>query len=100
MSGKRVTLIGDAMAAVVQGVEEVRTLIGQPHQSLLELGARNGHNVTCGHFALLRLILRISKDREVAASHHGDTPYSGNSVTSAPVTPYTTSVDVNDTRAR
>ena len=30
MSGKRVTLIGDAMAAVVQGVEEVRTLIGQP----------------------------------------------------------------------
>jgi len=31
----------------------------------------------------------------VAASHHGDTPYSGNSVTSVPVTPYTTSVDVN-----
>lgn len=30
MSGKRVTFIGDAMAAVVQGVEEVRTLIGQP----------------------------------------------------------------------
>ena len=28
MSGKRVTFIGDAMAAVVQGVEEVRTLIG------------------------------------------------------------------------
>jgi hypothetical protein len=25
-----VTFIGDAMAAVVQGVEEVRTLIGQP----------------------------------------------------------------------
>jgi hypothetical protein len=24
-------------------------------QGLLELGARNGHNVTCGHFALLRL---------------------------------------------
>jgi hypothetical protein len=36
-----------------------------------------------------------SKDREVAASHHGDTPYSGNSVTSVLVTPYTTSVDVN-----
>jgi integrase len=36
-----------------------------------------------------------SKDREVAASHHGDTPYSGNSLTSVPVTPYTTSVDVN-----
>jgi len=33
----------------------------------------------------------------VAASHHGDTPYSGNSVTSVPVTPYTTSVDVNAT---
>jgi hypothetical protein len=31
----------------------------------------------------------------VAASHHGDTPYSGNSVTSVPVSPYTTSVDVN-----
>jgi hypothetical protein len=30
VSGKRVTFIGDAMAAVVQGVEEVRTLIGQP----------------------------------------------------------------------
>lgn len=30
MSGKRVAFIGDAMAAVVQGVEEVRTLIGQP----------------------------------------------------------------------
>jgi hypothetical protein len=31
----------------------------------------------------------------VAASHHGDTPYSGKTVTSVPVTPYTTSVDVN-----
>jgi hypothetical protein len=31
----------------------------------------------------------------VAASHHGDTPHSGNSVTSVPLTPYTTSVDVN-----
>jgi hypothetical protein len=31
----------------------------------------------------------------VAASHHGNTPYSGNSGTSVPVTPYTTSVDVN-----
>src|SRR5689334_5324246 len=41
-----------------------------------------------------------SKDREVAASHHGDTPYSGNSVTLAPVTPYTTSVDVNGARHR
>ena len=30
MSGRQVTFIGDAMAAVVQGVEEVRTLIGQP----------------------------------------------------------------------
>lgn len=30
MSGNRVTFIGDAMAAVVQGVGEVRTLIGQP----------------------------------------------------------------------
>jgi hypothetical protein len=30
VSGKRVTFIGDAMAAVVQGVEEVRTLLGQP----------------------------------------------------------------------
>jgi hypothetical protein len=31
----------------------------------------------------------------VAASHHGDTPHSGKPVTSVPVTPYTTSVDVN-----
>jgi hypothetical protein len=30
VSGKRVTFVGDAMAAVVQGVEEVRILIGQP----------------------------------------------------------------------
>jgi hypothetical protein len=30
VSGKHVTFIGDAMAAVVQGVGEVRTLIGQP----------------------------------------------------------------------
>ena len=33
----------------------------------------------------------------MAASHHGDTPYSGNLVTPVPVTPYTTSVDVNVT---
>ena len=30
MSGNRVTFIGDAMAAVVQGVAEVRALLGQP----------------------------------------------------------------------
>jgi hypothetical protein len=30
VSGKRVMFIGDAMAAVVQGAEEVRALIGQP----------------------------------------------------------------------
>lgn len=30
VSGNRVTFLGDAMAAVVQGVEEVRILIGQP----------------------------------------------------------------------
>jgi len=29
VSGKRVTFVGDAMAAVVQGVEEVRILIGE-----------------------------------------------------------------------
>ena len=34
----------------------------------------------------------------MAASHHGDTPYSGKTVTSVPVTPYTTSVDVNLTK--
>ena len=32
----------------------------------------------------------------MAASHHGDTPYSGKTLTSVPVTPYTTSVDVNE----
>jgi len=31
----------------------------------------------------------------VAASHHADTPYNGKSVTPVPVTPYTTSADVN-----
>jgi hypothetical protein len=31
----------------------------------------------------------------VAASFHGDTPYFGKPVTSVPVTPYTTSVDVS-----
>lgn len=30
MSGNRVTFVGDAMATVVQGVTEVRKLIGQP----------------------------------------------------------------------
>ena len=30
MSGSRVTFVGDAMAAVVQGVNEVSTLIGRP----------------------------------------------------------------------
>src|SRR5581483_12106997 len=64
-------------------------------QGLLELRAGNRHNVTRGHFALLRLRLRISKDREVAASRHGNTPYSGKLVTLVPVTPYTTSVDAN-----
>src|SRR5205814_4640949 len=49
----------------------------------------------CGHFTLLRCSETTSKDREVAASLHGDTPCSGNSVTPVPVTPYTTSVDVN-----
>ena len=30
VSGKRVTFVGDAMAAVVHGVREVQALIGQP----------------------------------------------------------------------
>jgi hypothetical protein len=30
VSGSRVTFVGDAMAAVVQGISEVRSLIGQP----------------------------------------------------------------------
>jgi hypothetical protein len=34
----------------------------------------------------------------VAASLHGDTPYPGKTVTSVPVNPYTTSVDVNGFR--
>jgi len=36
----------------------------------------------------------------VAASPHGDTPYSGKAVASVPNTPYTTSVDVNPRHAR
>jgi hypothetical protein len=51
--------------------QQVRARCGQ---SLLELRARNRHNVTYGHFALLRCSESTSKDREVAASHHGDTP--------------------------
>jgi hypothetical protein len=43
-------------------------------QGLLELRAANRHNVTYGHFALLRCHESTSKDREVAASHHDDTP--------------------------
>ena len=64
-------------------------------QGLLELRAGNRHNVTCGHFSLLRCSETTSKDREVAAWHHGDMPHSGKTVTSVPVTPYTTSVQVN-----
>jgi hypothetical protein len=37
----------------------------------------NRHNATCGHFALFRCSETTSKDREVAASHHGNTPNSG-----------------------
>src|SRR6202007_2220379 len=69
------------------------------HQTLLAPPPRNRPNVPSGHFALLRCSETTSKDREVAASHHGDTPYSGNSLTSVPVTPYTTYVDVNLDRA-
>ena len=42
MSGRQVTFIGDAMAAVVQGVEEVRTLIGQPPVVVGVLATRVG----------------------------------------------------------
>src|SRR6185436_12118907 len=72
--------------------QHVRT---RRRQSLLERLTGNRHNVTYGHFALLRCSETTSKDREVAASHHRDTPHSGTTVTSVPVTPYTTSVDVN-----
>src|SRR5690348_16217417 len=44
---------------------------------------------------LLRCSEITSKDREVAVSLHGDTPYFGKRVTSGSTTPYTTSVDVN-----
>ena len=77
------------------GLDQEQHVRARRRQRLLELGTRNGHNVTCGHFALLRCSETTSKDREVAASHHDDTPYSGNLVTPVPVTPYTTSVDVN-----
>jgi hypothetical protein len=61
-----------AMRRMVRGAIRARR-----RQRLLEHLARNGHNVTCGHFALLRCSETTSKDREVAASHHGDMPYSG-----------------------
>ncbi len=43
-------------------------------EGLLELRGSNRHNVTYGHFVLLRLGLSTSKDHEVAASRHTDTP--------------------------
>src|SRR5262249_52103858 len=46
-------------------------------QRLLEPRARNRHNVTCGHFVLLRLVDSNSKDHEVAVSGHADTPATG-----------------------
>src|SRR5215469_3807641 len=50
-------------------------------ESLLELHARNRHNVTCGHFALLRLSDNNSKDHEVAVSRQADTPVQNETVT-------------------
>src|SRR5262249_48331608 len=43
-------------------------------ERLLEPRAGNRHNVTCGHFVLLRLVVSTSKDHEVAVSGHADTP--------------------------
>ncbi len=43
-------------------------------QRLLEPAAGNRHNVTDGHFVLLRLAVITSKDHEVAVSGHADTP--------------------------
>jgi hypothetical protein len=48
-----------------------------------------------GRFALIRLKLRISKDREVAASRHVNTPNADKTVTSGSGTSYTKSVDAN-----
>jgi hypothetical protein len=43
----------------------------------------------------LREFTRISKDREVVASHHGHTPDQSKPVTPGSATPYTTLVDAN-----
>jgi hypothetical protein len=50
-------------------------------ESLLELRAGNRHNVTHGHFVLLRLSDANSKDHEVATSRHADTPVQDETVT-------------------
>jgi len=58
-------------------------------EGLLEPHARNRHNVTYGHLVLLRLVVSNSKDHEVAASRHADTPTQDETVTTeqAPHTP-------------
>lgn len=64
MSGDRVTFVGDATAAVVQGVIEVRTLIGQPP-------------VIVGGLAVLTRLsnpYRATVDLDVVDRLLGDTP--------------------------
>lgn len=64
VSGSRVTFVGDAMAAIVQGVIEVRTLIGQPP-------------VIIGGLAVLSRLsnpYRATVDLDVVDRLHGEAP--------------------------
>lgn len=65
MSGDRVTFVGDAMAAVVHGIIEVRTLLGQPP-------------VIVGGLAVLARLsnpYRATVDLDVVDRLLGDTPH-------------------------
>jgi hypothetical protein len=56
VSGSRVTFIGDAMAAVVQGVAEVHTLIGQPPVVVGGLAVMDPLRQPCGRRITNQLI--------------------------------------------
>lgn len=65
MSGERITFVGEAMAAIVQGIAEVRSVIGQPP-------------VIVGGLAVLCRLsspYRATTDLDVVDRRHGATPH-------------------------
>lgn len=64
MSGSRVTLVGDAMASIVQGVAEVRDLLGQPPVVVVGLAV----------LSRLSTPYRATVDLDVVDRLLGDTP--------------------------